>query len=180
MQMTAMSKGLPLNSKYIKNGRKEGVFQDPLSSFPHTATFCNCLPCGLIIWQLSIYGSVATLRRAYLAACGFGLKWTRFTFAVNSFSGRGSAVVVSNCYQLAWISAISRSPKWSLQSISSANLFVALRFVTLLDFSGQDFILERLIRSYSRRLDFLEFNPYWFASDNKVDYSFHIITSSAE
>ena len=42
----------------------------------------------------------------------------------------------------------------------SANLFVALRFVTLLDFDGQDFIVETLMRSYSRRLDFLEFNPY--------------------
>ena len=40
----------------------------------------------------------------------------------------------------------------------SANLFVAVRFVTLLAFGGQDFILETLMRSYSRRLDFLEFN----------------------
>ena len=33
-------------------------------------------------------------------ARGFRLKWTRFTFAVNSFSSSGSAVVVSHCYQL--------------------------------------------------------------------------------
>ena len=50
-----------------------------------------------------------------------------------------------------------------------ANLFVAFNFVTLLDFSEQDFILETVMRSYSRRLDFLELNPY-------VDYSSHIIT----
>ena len=50
-----------------------------------------------------------------------------------------------------------------------ANVFVALNFVTLLDFSEQDFILETVMRSYSRRLDFLELNPY-------VDYSSHIIT----
>ena len=41
---------------------------------------------------------------------------------------------------------------------SSSNLFVALEFATLLDFSGTDFILETLMRSYSRRLDFLELN----------------------
>ena len=37
-----------------------------------------------------------------------------------------------------------------------ANVFVALNFVTLLDFSEQDFILETVIR----RLDFLELYPY--------------------
>ena len=42
---------------------------------------------------------------------------------------------------------------------SSSNLFVALEFATSLDFSGRDFILETLMRSYSRRLDFLELNP---------------------
>ena len=47
-------------------------------------------------------------------------------------------------------------------------MFVALNFVTLLDFSEQDFILETVMRSYSQRLDFLELNPY-------VDYSSHII-----
>ena len=40
-----------------------------------------------------------------------------------------------------------------------ANLFPALKFLTLLYFSGQDFILETLMRGYSRRLDFLELNP---------------------
>ena len=40
-----------------------------------------------------------------------------------------------------------------------ANLFPALKFLTLLNFSGQDFILETLMRGYSRRLDFLELNP---------------------
>ena len=39
-------------------------------------------------------------------------------------------------------------------------MFVALNFVTLLDFSEQDFILETVMRGYSRRLDFLESNPY--------------------
>ena len=38
--MTVMSKGLLLNSKYIKMGREEGGFL----SVPHTATSCNCLP----------------------------------------------------------------------------------------------------------------------------------------
>ena len=42
----------------------------------------------------------------------------------------------------------------------SANLFVALIFLMLLDFSGHDFILEILIHSYSRRLDFHELNPF--------------------
>ena len=41
----------------------------------------------------------------------------------------------------------------------SANLFVALKFVTLLYFSGQDFVFETLMLGYSRRLDFLELNP---------------------
>ena len=41
----------------------------------------------------------------------------------------------------------------------SSNLFVALELAKSLDFSGTDFILETLMRSYSRRLDFLELNP---------------------
>ena len=41
-----------------------------------------------------------------------------------------------------------------------ANVSVALNIVTLLDFSEQDFILETVMRSYSRRLAFLELNPY--------------------
>ena len=52
-------------------------------------------------------------------------------------------------------------------------MFVALNFVTTLNFSGQDFIFETVMRSCSR-LDFLELNPY--ASDNKVDCSSHMIT----
>ena len=43
---------------------------------------------------------------------------------------------------------------------SNANVFVALNLVTLLDFSEQDFILETVMRSYSRWLDFLELSPY--------------------
>ena len=39
-------------------------------------------------------------------------------------------------------------------------MFVALNFVTLLDFTEEDFTLEKVMRSYSRRLDFLELNPY--------------------
>ena len=49
-----------------------------------------------------------------------------------------------------------------------ANVFVALNFVTLLNFSEQDFILEAVMRSYSRRLDFLDLNPY-------VDYTLFFI-----
>ena len=41
----------------------------------------------------------------------------------------------------------------------SANLFVDLKFVTLLYFSGQNFVFETLMLGYSRRLDFLELNP---------------------
>ena len=39
--MTIMSEGLPQKLKCLKMGREEGF-----SSFPHTATSCNCLPCG--------------------------------------------------------------------------------------------------------------------------------------
>ena len=41
----------------------------------------------------------------------------------------------------------------------SANLFVALKFVTLLYLRGQDFVFETLMLGYSRRLDFFELNP---------------------
>ena len=55
--------------------------------------------------------------------------------------------------------------KLLLKFESFANVFVALNFVTLLNFSEQAFIFfETVMRSYSRRLDFLELNPY-------VDYS---------
>ena len=48
MQMTLMSEGLLLNSKYIKMGREEGgLTQLPLVIVCHE----------LIIWRLSIYGS---------------------------------------------------------------------------------------------------------------------------
>ena len=47
--MTVMSEGLLLNSKYIKMGREEGF-----SSFPHTATSCKCLPCGLMVIHLRL------------------------------------------------------------------------------------------------------------------------------
>ena len=40
-------------------------------------------------------------------------------------------------------------------------MFVALNFVTLLDFSEQDLTLEKVMRSYSRRLDSPELNPYF-------------------
>ena len=38
MQITVMNEGLLLNSKYIKTDREEAGF----SSFPQTATPCNC------------------------------------------------------------------------------------------------------------------------------------------
>ena len=60
-------------------------------------------------------------------------------------------------------------------------LFVALKFLTLLYFSGQDFIFETLMRGYSRRLDFLELNPIVdLRRDNEVDYSSHIITKKKQ
>ena len=52
-----------------------------------------------------------------------------------------------------------------------ANVLVTLNFVTLLDFSEQALLLETVMRSYFRRLDFLELSPY-------VDYSSHIITKT--
>ena len=163
-----------------------------------------CLPCGLTVIHLRLCD-----RKKSLGARRFEPQWIRFTLAVNSCSGSGSAAVVSNCYQLAWILAVSRvasevlrleemaeiqarsqppiffrqvedgdrrcqsdldilwrqnwwERSWCLNSnvlLTFANVFVALNFVTLLDFSEQDFILETVMRSYSRRLDFLELNP---------------------
>ena len=51
MQMTVMSEGLLLNSKYIKMGREEGGFQALLTQLP-LVIVCH----ELIIWQLTIYG----------------------------------------------------------------------------------------------------------------------------
>ena len=57
-----------------------------------------CFPCGLIIIDSYPFTALRLKEELYIyiAACGFRLKWTTFTFAVNSFSGSGSAVVVSN------------------------------------------------------------------------------------
>ena len=79
---------------------------------------------------------------------------------MNSFSGSSSAVVVSNCYQLSlnFCHLLESQVKFAIYL--SVNLFVALIFVMLLDFSGHDFVLETLIHSYSRRLDFHELNPF--------------------
>ena len=52
MQMTVMSEGLLLNSKYIKMGREEGGFQALLTQLP-LVIVCH----ELIIWRLTIYGS---------------------------------------------------------------------------------------------------------------------------
>ena len=49
--MTVMSEGLLLNSKYIKMGREEGVFQALLTQ-PALVIVCH----ELIIWRLTIYG----------------------------------------------------------------------------------------------------------------------------
>ena len=101
-----------------------------------------------------------------------------------------SPVVVSNCYQLAWILAVSRVASWGLAIdavkviwvssddktgeseviweitfamylyLLSANSNALLTCLFLwilwrsLDFSEQDFILETVMRSYSRRQDF--------------------------
>ena len=77
---------------------------------------------------------------------------------MNSFSSSGSAVVVSNCYQLSlnFCHLLESQVKFAIYL--SVYLFVALIFVMVLDFSGQDFILETLIHtgSYSQRLDFLD------------------------
>ena len=75
---------------------------------------------------------------------------------MNSFSSSGSAVVVSNCYQLSlnFCHLLESQVKFAIYL--SVYLFVALIFVMILDFSGQDFILETLIHSYSQRLDFLD------------------------
>ena len=52
IQMTVMSEGLLLNSKYIKMGREKGGFQALLTQLP-LVIVCH----ELIIWRLTIYGS---------------------------------------------------------------------------------------------------------------------------
>ena len=52
MQMTVMSEGFLLNSKYIKMGREEGGFQALLTQLP-LVIVCH----ELIIWRLTIYAS---------------------------------------------------------------------------------------------------------------------------
>ena len=62
-----------------------------------------------------------------------------------------------------WVSSDDTTGENEAGANSNALLtcvFVALNFVTLLEFSEQDFILETVMRSYSRRLDFLKLNPY--------------------
>ena len=58
------------------------------------------------------------------------------------------------------VSSDDKTVKSEVGANSNANVFVALNLVTLLDFSEQDFILETVMRSYSRRLDFLELSPH--------------------
>ena len=52
MQITVMSEGLLLNSKYIKMARDEGGSQALLTQLP-LVIVCH----ELIIWRLTIYGS---------------------------------------------------------------------------------------------------------------------------
>ena len=51
--MTEVSESLLLNSKYIKMGREEGGFHALLTQLP-LVIVCH----ELIIWRLTIYGSV--------------------------------------------------------------------------------------------------------------------------
>ena len=57
MQMTVISEGLLLNSKYIKMGREEEGFQAFLTQPPLVLFAMRA------VWRLSIYG-FATVRRA--------------------------------------------------------------------------------------------------------------------
>ena len=41
-------------------------------------------------------------------------------------------------------------------------MFCCFEFYDVTGFSGQDFVLETVMRSYSQRLDCLELNPYVF------------------
>ena len=62
-----------------------------------------------------------------------------------------------------WVSSDHKTGESEAGANSNALVtcvFVALNFVTLLEFSEQDFILETVMRSYSRLLDFLKLNPY--------------------
>ena len=60
----------------------------------------SCIIVAMQINHLTvIYLRLCYFKKSFVAR-GFRLKWTRFTFAVNSFSSSGSAVVVSHCYQL--------------------------------------------------------------------------------
>ena len=57
--MIVMSEGLLLNSNYIKMGREKrggggGGGGGGVSSFPYTATSCDCLPCGLTVIHLQL------------------------------------------------------------------------------------------------------------------------------
>ena len=100
-------------------------------------------------------------RKKSLGARRFGLMWIRFTFAVNSRSGSGSAVVVSNCYQLAWILAVSRvasevydSRRWlkfkrdHSPLFSSAKLKMAIAAVKVIWVSSDDKTDESEVGAY--------------------------------
>ena len=57
-----------------------------------------------------------------------------------------------------WVSSDDKTGESEAGANSNALLtcvLVALNFVTLLELSEQNFILETVMRSYSRRLDFL-------------------------
>ena len=68
-----------------------------------------CLPCGLTVIHLRLCD-----RKKSLGARRFEPQWIRFTLAVNSCSGSGSAAVVSNCYHSLNFSRLP-SRKLSLQ-----------------------------------------------------------------
>ena len=65
MEMTVMSEGWLLNSKYIQMGREDGGFQALLTQ---PATSCKCLRCGLTVIHLRLCD-----RKKSLGARRFGL-----------------------------------------------------------------------------------------------------------
>ena len=68
------------------------------------------------------------------------------------------------CVKVIWVSSDGKTGENEVGAnlnINASLTCLLFEFCeTLLDFSEQDFILETVMRSYSRRLDFFELNPY--------------------
>ena len=91
-------------------------------------------------------------------------RWLKFKLDYSPLFSSAKLKMAVEVVKVIWVSSDDKTGESEVGANSNINaLLTCLLFEfceTLLDFSEQHFILETVMLSYSRRLDFFELNPY--------------------